>query len=207
MKIKTKKYDYHYEEKTLREIFTAKKVTKLKILRLALVFIVPVIFVSILFGQTPILIESGTIPDIYYTHNSSYENKTIGDLACFIDNFEYPTKLVWSSAPINIKTFDCSEASAYLEWALEKEGFHAFIATSTGQRHAWVVVKDIKVSETKTRDFAIESTTLEITHCKARYRSYDMLHDTIYETLEHHPYSEYNWWDTVKTEEGKQNGE
>lgn len=207
MKIKTKKYDYHYEVKTLREIFTPKKLTKLKILRLALVFIVPVVLVSILFGQTPIPIERGTIPDIYYTHNSSYENKTHGDLIRFINTFEYPIKLVWSTAPINIKTFDCSEASAYLEWALEEAGFHAFIATSTGQRHAWVVVKDIKVSETKTRDFAIESTTLEITHCKARYRSYDMLHDTIYATLEHHPYREYNWWDTVKMEEGKQNGE
>jgi len=201
MRIKKKVYDYHYEEKSVRE--WVQKPSKVKILRLMLVFIIPIVVVSVLFGQTPIQTERGTVPNQYYTHNTAYENKTHGDLIVFIDGFEYPTKLVWSSAPISIKTFDCSEASAYLEWALEEAGFHAFIASSRGQHHAWVVVKDIKVSETETTDLAIESTTLEITHCKARYRSYDMLHDTIYDALEHHPYSEYNWWDTVKTERGK----
>ena len=196
MRIKKKVYDFHYEEKGIKDSYS--KPSKVKILRLALVFIIPIVVVSVLFGQTPIQTERGAVPDPYYTHDTNYENKTHGDLIRFIDGFEYPTKLVWSSTPLSIKTFDCSEASAYLEWALEKAGFHAFIATSRGQHHAWVVVKDIKVSENGTREFAIESTTLEITHCKARYRSYDKLHDTIYEALEHHPYSEYNWWDTVK---------
>ena len=198
MKLKKKVYDYHYEEKGIKELFH--KPSKLKILRLALVFIVPVVVVSLLFGQSPLQseTETGAVPDPYYTHNSSYENKTYGGLNKFIDDFEYPTKLVWSSAPTSIKSFDCSEASAYLEWALENAGFHAFIATSRGQHHAWVVVKDIKVSENETKEFAIESTTLEITHCKARYRSYDRLHDTIYEALECHPYSEYDWWSSVE---------
>jgi len=196
MKIRIKVYDYHYEEKSIKELFH--KPSKLKVLRVALVFIIPIVIVSVLFGQIPIQSERGTVPNPYYTHNSSYENKTIGDLNRFIGNFEYPTKLVWLSSPITTKSFDCSEASAYLEWALEKEGFHAFIAVSRGQRHAWVVVKDIKVSENETRDFAIESTTLEITHCKARYRSYDRLYDTIYEVLKFHSYKEYNWWDNIK---------
>lgn len=195
MKLKKKVYDYHYEEKSIRE--WTQNPSKLKILRLSLVFIIPVIIVSVLFGQTPFQSEMGTIPNPYYTYNSSYENKTYGDLNRFIDNFEYPTKLTWSLTPISIKAFDCSESSAYLEWALENKGFHAFIATSRGQHHAWVVVKDIKVSENETKEFAIESTTLKITQCKARYRSYDSLYDTIYEVLEHHPYSECNWWNSV----------
>ena len=197
MKLKKKVYDHHYEEKSIKESFH--KPSKLKLLRaLTLVFIIPIIVVSLLFGQTPLQSETGAVPNPYYTHNSSYENKTYGDLNRFIDGFEYPTKLVWSLAPISVEAFDCSEASAYLEWALENAGFRAFIATSRGQHHAWVIVKDIKISENETKEFAIESTTLEITHCKARYRSFDMLHDTIYEALEHHPYSEYNWWDRVE---------
>jgi len=196
MKLKKKVYDYHYEEKSIGE--WAHKPSKLRILRLFLAFIIPVIVVSFLFGQTPFQSETGAVPNPYYTHNSSYENKTAGDLHRFIDNFEYPTKLVWSTAPMSTKSFDCSEASAYLEWALENAGFHAFIAVSRGQHHAWVVVKGIKVSENETKDFAIESTTLDIKECKARYKSYDMLHDTIYEALECHPYSEYNWWDSIK---------
>ena len=196
MKIKIKVYDHHYEERGIKE--SVRKTTKFKLLRLTLVFAIPIVVVSLIFGQLPFQQETGTVPDPYYTHNSSYETKTIGDLNRFINNFEYPTKLIWPYVPTSTKSFDCSEASAYLEWALENEGFHAFIATSQGQRHAWVIVQDIKISENETKDFAIESTTLEITHCKARYRSYDRLYDTIYEAVEYHPYHEFNWWDSIK---------
>lgn len=37
--------------------------------------------------------------------------------------------------------FDCSEASAYLEWYLEGAGFHTYIARSSSLTHAWVIVE------------------------------------------------------------------
>jgi len=37
--------------------------------------------------------------------------------------------------------FDCTEASAYLEWYLEGAGFHTYIARSSSLTHAWVIVE------------------------------------------------------------------
>lgn len=88
-----------------------------------------------------LLSEYENVPHSYYSTNvfKQYSN-TWNDLSQFLTSeFRLP-----SDYEENI--FDCSETSAYLEWALENAGFDANIVVgpfpqdSTGDSHAWVIV-------------------------------------------------------------------
>jgi len=96
-----------------------------------------------------LLSEYENVPHSYYSTNvfKQYSN-TWSDLSRFLTSeFRLP-----SDYEENV--FDCSETSAYLEWALENAGFDAKIVVgpfpqdSTGAYHAWVIVNttDYKVA-------------------------------------------------------------
>jgi hypothetical protein len=102
-----------------------------------------------------LLAEYENVPHSYYSVNifKQYSN-TFNDLSRFLTfEFEIPGEYAASF-------FDCSESSAYLEWALENAGFSAEIVTGpspsdeSDEYHAWVIVH--------TTDYrvAIESTAL-----------------------------------------------
>jgi len=88
-----------------------------------------------------LLSEYENVPHSYYSTNvfKQYSN-TWNDLSRFLTSeFRLP-----SDYEENV--FDCSETSAYLEWALENAGFDAKIVVGpspqdpTGDYHAWVIV-------------------------------------------------------------------
>ena len=189
MKLKVKKYVY--EEKNFWEVFSPKRMAIL-IIAFSMVFVVYAAIPQIDNIITPF--EDRIPPNYYISHNST---KTFTDLVNFIDDFSYPRKLNWDN-PIDI--FDCSESSAYLEYKLEESGFDAVIAIDS--RHAWVVVWNI-TKNNQTKDYAIEATTLAISHHKARYRSHNDVYEDIYEAIDgyfffKHRYYEFNWWNGVK---------
>jgi len=96
-----------------------------------------------------LLSEYENVPHSYYSTNvfKQYSN-TWSDLSRFLTSeFRLP-------GDYEENVFDCSETSAYLEWALENAGFDAKIVVgpfpqdSTGASHAWVIVNttDYKVA-------------------------------------------------------------
>ena len=189
MKIKFRKYVY--EEKPFFEVFKPKK-----LLALSLLFMLPfVIYATVPQIDNLITPFEDRVPPNYYTPHNTI--KTFGDLVYFIDDFEYPRKLNWDN-PFDI--FDCSESSAYLEYKLENSGFDAAIVIDN--QHAWVVVRNI-TKNNQTKDYAIEATTLAISHYKARYRSHTKVFEDIYEAIDgyfffKHRYYEFNWFDSVE---------
>ena len=190
MKIKVRKYIY--EEKNFCEVFPPKKLAK-PILAFVMVFLVYAAIPQVDNLITPF---EDRVPANYYTESHD-TTKTFTDLVQFIDEFEYTRKLNWDN-PLSI--FDCSESSAYLEYKLEKSGFDAVIAIDN--RHAWVVVRNITKND-QTKNYAIEATTLAISHHKARYRSHTDVYEDIYEAIDgyfffKHRYYEFNWFDGVK---------
>lgn len=90
--------------------------------------------------------------------------------------------------------FDCSEASALVEWLCEGAGFHAFIALGyrtepSGERrlHTWVVV------ELEGKRGHVEATTLTVTESPENlsFSLYESPDDMIKGTF---LLSEFDWW-------------
>jgi hypothetical protein len=96
------------------------------------------------------------VPSGYYQSDKfRNHNNTLEELESFLVNeFMLPRGY-------KIDEFDCSESSAYLEWALEDAGFNAYIAVGLAPwnpqlgHHAWVIV-----ITNDNRSVAIESTVL-----------------------------------------------
>ncbi|TET26466.1 MAG: hypothetical protein E3J67_01485 [Dehalococcoidia bacterium] len=154
------------------------------------------------------------VPHSYYSieafphHSNTYEE------LCQFLTFEF-------ALPTGYKAhvFDCSESSAYLEWALENAGFDAYIATgrtpwepSSGY-HAWVI------AYSEGYRVAIEATDLTgeyylsylfagripgiiygddplIPGWENYYEGYDTLLKNIYEAIRsYRTTEEWNWWE------------
>lgn len=132
---------------------------------------------------------SDRIPDNYYLDTPKQENATLQDLQTFLDNFSYEREF-------NVGLFDCSEASALLERELENNGFEAVIVT--GNKHAWVLVKNISISGKK-QNVVVESTLLICNPYSGLYVSYQKHLENIYEAV-NNPlgYYEFNWWNIPK---------
>jgi len=100
-----------------------------------------------------------SVPHSYYStdaftrHANTWEE--LGDFLTY--EFRLPTRY-------KVDVFDCSESSAYLEWALETAGFDADIVSGplpsdpTSGYHAWVIV------QTKEYKVAVEATALTGKH-------------------------------------------
>jgi len=143
-----------------------------------------------------------------------HHENTWGELQKFLTSeFKLPREY-------ELNVFDCSESSAYLEWALENAGFWAEIVVGPdpsgegGMDHAWVIAytKDYKV--------AIEATALTtrdryiwlswdrtpgviygndnlIDYWENYYEKYDKRLKNIYIAIRESGYSrmEWNWWE------------
>ena len=97
--------------------------------------------------------------------------------------------------PYQEGVFDCSEMSAYLEWYLENEGWHAKIVVGdspSGRRHAWLLVE---TSEGKY--MPVESTSIGVVWWSDpnfdNYFNYDHSFETIQEALAYNE-SDFDWW-------------
>lgn len=149
------------------------------------------------------------VPHGYYPETPNSYKKSYDELCNFLTyQFSLPTGY-------QPGVFDCSELSAYLEWALENNGFDAYIAVgpcpwnpSEGY-HAWVLVyvSDYTV--------AIEPTSLVSSRIyqdtyPARtpgvvyqgdswwynyYHGYDKLYKNIYQAIDDYGVDEWNWWE------------
>ena len=91
--------------------------------------------------------------DAFTRHSNTWEE--LGEFLTY--EFRLPRKY-------EVDVFDCSESSAYLEWALETAGFDAEIASgptpwdTTSGYHAWVIV------HTEEYKVAVEATALTGKH-------------------------------------------
>ena len=138
------------------------------------------------------------VPTGYYStsefphHNNNYE-----ELVSFLENeFRMPKGY-------REGVFDCSEMSAYTEWALQNSGFDAYIAvgktpwnTSSGH-HAWVIVI---TSEYKVAVEATRSPPLIVYKGQSGYENYyggyDKLYSNIYQVIKGlGSGEECNWWE------------
>lgn len=85
-------------------------------------------------------VQASVLPLDYYNVAVSYvaahyepvSKKDIANLANFLDN------VLMGQYEENV--FDCSNASAMLEWLLEGEGFNASLATTSAWWHMWILV-------------------------------------------------------------------
>ena len=156
------------------------------------------------------------VPHNYYDSTAfAYHSNTYAELCDFLDHEFGSTR---SYEP---NVFDCSESSAYLEWALENAGFDTQIAVGptpwdqNSGYHAWVIVN------TKDQRVAIEATALTgwdkffsiflfrtagivyyddwlVSGSQNYYNGYDLLHNNIYEAVRHdRSINEWNWWEVT----------
>lgn len=154
------------------------------------------------------------VPHAYYSiEGSTHHSNSYEELCQFLTSeFELPRGY-------KVNVFDCSESSAYLEWALEIAGFDTHIATgrtpwdpSSGY-HAWVIVY------TEEYKVAIEATALTgeyylsyllagripgiiysddslIPGWENYYEGYDNLFQNIYLAIRNYRTTEeWNWWE------------
>jgi len=153
------------------------------------------------------------VPHSYYSIGTfSRRANTYEELESFLTrDFELPRSY-------ERDVFDCTESSAYLEWALENAGFDARIANGPtpwdpSDYHAWVIVY------TTDGEVAIEATELTgesklhnlflgrtpgivneddplIPYWEDYYEGYDYLYKNIYECIrECEGIEEWNWWE------------
>jgi len=98
--------------------------------------------------------------------------------------------------PYQADVFDCSEMSAFLEWYLENEGWHAKIVAgdspSDSGRHAWLLVE---TSEGKY--MPVEATSVRVVLWSEpnfdNYWIYDDEFETIQDAIAYNE-NEFDWW-------------
>ena len=135
------------------------------------------------------------VPHGYYSTNFFPEHRnTVEDLKAFLSKLKLPHKYERG-------VFDCSEISAYVEWALEDAGFVAYIVLGevdfggdTKRIHAWNMVKVagatyyIDMSSGKPHIFKSDKHHLKIIK----------VFKNIYEAVEYyHSVKEWDWWSIV----------
>lgn len=161
-----------------------------------------------------LLSEYENVPHSYYSTNMfKHHTNTWDELSRFLTSeFKLPRDY-------ELNVFDCSESSAYVEWALENAGFNAEIVVGhtpwdpTSGRHAWVI------AYTTDYQVAIEATALTgeynwaylfmgrvpgvvygedelIRGWENYYEGYDDTHRNIYRAIRDFGTSyEWNWWE------------
>ena len=102
----------------------------------ALFLVMPTISIGLF---DPMEVESD-IPEPYY-FDEGYVEPTLGNLDDVVSEIVYPHEY-------EAGVYDCSERSAYVERYLENRGFDADIVTSDKEKHAWVLVRDVKCTVT-----------------------------------------------------------
>lgn len=139
--------------------------------------------------------------DYYYSGGFAYHSNTYAELCNFLDYEFQPT------LPYERSVFDCTESSAYVEWALENAGFDAKIAggatpwSQTSGFHSWVIVN------TQTQQVAIEATIRprivhkdqwDVTTWQNYQHGYYALYENIYEAIRFGgPVWTWNWWEVI----------
>ena len=154
-----------------------------------------------------------SLPDDYYSTGSFTKRTNTYDELCRFLAYEFTLPRGYETG-----VFDCSESSAYLEWALETAGFDADIVVGptpwspSSGRHAWVIAH--------TNDghrVAIESTALTGSHLlyllvgrapgvvykndslvsgwQNYYNSYDHTFGNIYLAARDYDLKQFNWWE------------
>jgi len=126
----------------------------------------------------------------FYYATRSEQRYGVDDLAEYLNRWE------WIKGTYVAGEVDCSEMSAYLEWELEREGYHTVIVAKTTpgglSEHAWLLV------ETSAGQYMpVEATTYEIVYWEHPdfddYFVYDYEFETIQEAIEYSP-NEFDWW-------------
>lgn len=145
-------------------------------------------------------------PNYYYSFAEEYvdnrysvpEDHTVAELSRFIYQLQFPV--------YSLNEFDCSDASAMLEWLLEGAGFEAYIVKN--DVHMWVQV------ETKEGLVAVESTNLCAGVCYSppgivekpdgSYRIYSAKYQMFLEWKELYPASKYGYDPDITFEEWRE---
>jgi len=156
------------------------------------------------------------VPHNYYDSTAfGYHSNTYAELCDFLDH-EFPAIKSYQQ-----NVFDCSESSAYVEWALQNAGFDTQIAVGrtpwdqNSGYHAWLIVN------TKEHRVAIEATALTgwdkfidiflfrtpgivysddwlVPGWQNYYDGYDRLYNNIYEAVRNdRSINEWNWWEVI----------
>ena len=126
------------------------------------------------------------VPHGYYSTNFFLEYRnTVEDLKTFLSKLKLPHKYERG-------VFDCSEISAYVEWALEDAGFDAYIVLA--EDHAWNMVKVAGA----TYYVDMSSGKPYIFKSDKRYPKIVKIFKNIYEAVEYyHSVKEWDWWNVV----------
>ncbi len=126
------------------------------------------------------------VPKYYYTYD-------LRELSRFLKHLTIPHRY-------KKNVFDCSEISAFIEWALENAGFHAEIAVGSryGVGHAWVIVKLPNGSECYVDFRCCNNSCRPVIVSKKGYRVY-MVFETIYDAVRAYGgVGEWDWWNVLK---------
>jgi len=126
------------------------------------------------------------VPHGYYSTNFFPEHRnTVEDLKAFLSKLKIPHKYERG-------VFDCSEISAYVEWALEDAGFDAYIVLA--EDHAWNMVKVAGA----TYYIDISSEKPYIFKSDKRYPKIVKVFKNIYEVVGYyHSVKEWDWWNVA----------
>jgi len=126
------------------------------------------------------------VPHGYYSTNFFPEyGNTVEDLKAFLSKLKIPHKYERG-------VFDCSEISAYVEWALEDAGFDAYIVLA--EDHAWNMVKVAGA----TYYVDMSSGKPYIFKSDKRYPKIVKVFKNIYEAVDYyHSVKEWDWWSVV----------
>jgi len=109
---------------------------------------------------------------------------------------EYLDRWKWVEGSYVKGVFDCSEMSAYIEWRLENEGYHTYIACGEspwgGGYHAWLLVETSEGAY-----MPVEATEYDVVWWSDlyfdNYFEYDYLFETIHDALDY-SHDEFDWW-------------
>ena len=145
-------------------------------------------------AQHPPAIQAHASPEGYYNyHGFGKHENTLEELKEFLKSFTIPHDF-------EAVTFDCSECSAYVEWALQNAGFDAYIAFN--EHHAWIMVNTSDAGW-----IAIEATNLARNNrkelsslflSKEKYYNPEHLSPDIYDAIRYsHSIDEFDWWNEI----------
>jgi len=152
----------------------------------------------------PYQVDEKGIPVGYYKASGFLSGGTYAELATVLDKVKSRLSHRYTQ-----NVFDCSESSAYVEWALEQAGYDARIVVGPSpdnafQHHAWVIVY--------TRDnhtIALEATyitspylsngpaiiPLDHPHAEIYYHGYERMFNDIYAAARRsRSVEEWDWW-------------
>lgn len=138
--------------------------------------------------------------DYYYSGGFAYHSNTYPELCDFLD-YEFQPTLRYER-----DVFDCTESSAYVEWALENAGVDDQIVdgptpwSQTSGFHSWIIVN------TQTQQVAIEATirprivykdAWDATAWQNYYHGYYALYENVYEAIRHGSIQQWDWREVI----------